>query len=72
MTKEEFFDNLEDNLSKAEIGFKSYNKALTDVSVRVKNLKDVPVTVDRSYYKGYMSALHDVLYIIAILKGDDI
>lgn len=73
MTKEEFFNNLEDNLSKAEIGFKSYNKALDDVTGHIKDLrKCISVDVDKNYYVGYKSALFDVLYAITKLRGDDI
>lgn len=73
MTKEEFFNSLEDNLSKAEIGFKSYSKALDDVTVHMKDLpKHIPVNVDRNYYMGYKSALFDILYAIATLRGNDI
>ena len=47
MTKE-FFDSLEDNLSKAEIGFKSYDKALDDVVCHLKDLsKSISVGVDK-------------------------
>lgn len=71
MTKE-FFDSLEDNLSKAEIGFKSYNKALDDVVCHLKDLpKSIPVSVDKNYYTGYKSALFDVLYVITTLRGND-
>ena len=66
MTKEEFFNSLEDNLSRAEIGFKSYNKALDDVIISINDLrKYIPVDVDKNYYTGYKSALFDVLYEIA-------
>ena len=71
MTKE-FFDSLEDNLSKAEIGFKSYDKALDDVTSHLKDLsKSIPVGVDKNYYTGYKSALFDVLYAITKLRGND-
>lgn len=73
MTKEEFFDSLEDNLSKAEIGFKSYNKALDDVTGHIKDLREhIPVDVDKNYYVGYKSALFDVLYAVTKLRGDNI
>lgn len=73
MTKEEFFDSLEDNLSRAEIGFKSYNKALDDVIINMNDLrKHIPVDVDKNYYAGYKSALFDVLYAITKLRGNDI
>lgn len=72
MTKEEFFNSLEDNLSKAEIGFKSYNKALDDVTININDLrKYIPVDVDKNYYTGYKSALFDVLYAVTKLRGDD-
>lgn len=73
MTKEEFFNGLEDNLSKAEIGFKSYSKALDDVTVHINDLrKYIPVDVDKNYYTGYKSALFDVLYAVTKLRGNDI
>ena len=73
MTKEEFFNSLEDNLSKAEIGFKSYDKALDEVTGCIRDLqKYISVNVDKTYYTGYKSALVDVLYAIAKLRGNDI
>lgn len=73
MTKEEFFSNLEDNLSKAEIGFKSYNKALDDVTGHIKDLqRSIPVDVDKNYYAGYKSALFKILCAITNLRGNDI
>ena len=69
MTKEEFFNSLEDNLSKAEIGFKSYNKALDDVSGCIRGLREsISVDVDKNYYTGYKSALFNIIKSITKLR----